>query len=196
MIAKHHRHRPMGKLTLFSTRLSRDITQQSAWFHGVMVSTLDSESSDPSSNLGGTWFQDCHLSTCLSNPPSPDGVSGWESATDIKTAQSLSDRRLITRSSDRPLLLRDLWGDFTGSCELWFHGVMVSTLDFESSDPSSNLGGTWFREDLHLKCSDFWKCESSALFLEDAVFFESFVVTVLTVGYLCYTWQQNAMVIG
>ena len=23
------------------------------------------------------------------------------------------------------------------------HGVMVSTLDFESSDPSSNLGGTW-----------------------------------------------------
>ena len=25
------------------------------WFHGVMVSTLDSESSDPSSNLGGTF---------------------------------------------------------------------------------------------------------------------------------------------
>ena len=24
----------------------------------------------------------------------------------------------------------------------WPHGVMVSTLDFESSDPSSNLGGT------------------------------------------------------
>ena len=37
-----------------------------AWrFHGVMVSTLDSESSDPSSNLGGTctpssfWFGFC-----------------------------------------------------------------------------------------------------------------------------------------
>ena len=27
---------------------------RSMWFHGVMVSTLDSESSDPSSNLGGT----------------------------------------------------------------------------------------------------------------------------------------------
>ena len=26
----------------------------------------------------------------------------------------------------------------------WSHGVMVSTLDFESSDPSSNLGGTSF----------------------------------------------------
>ena len=25
---------------------------------------------------------------------------------------------------------------------VWFHGVTVSTLDFESSDPSSNLGGT------------------------------------------------------
>ena len=25
-----------------------------------------------------------------------------------------------------------------------FHGVMVSTLDFESSDPSSNLGGTLY----------------------------------------------------
>ena len=25
---------------------------------------------------------------------------------------------------------------------VWFRGVMVSTLDFESSDPSSNLGGT------------------------------------------------------
>ena len=24
----------------------------------------------------------------------------------------------------------------------WFHGVMVSTLDFESKDPSSSLGGT------------------------------------------------------
>ena len=27
---------------------------------------------------------------------------------------------------------------------LWFYGVMVSTLDFESSDPSSNLGRTLF----------------------------------------------------
>ena len=27
---------------------------QRAWFHDVMVSTLDSESSDPSSSLGGT----------------------------------------------------------------------------------------------------------------------------------------------
>ena len=29
----------------------------SVGFHGVMVSTQDSESCDPSSNLGGTWLQ-------------------------------------------------------------------------------------------------------------------------------------------
>ena len=27
---------------------------------------------------------------------------------------------------------------------MWSHGVMVSTLDFESNDPSSSLGGTSF----------------------------------------------------
>ena len=32
-------------------------------------------------------------------------------------------------------------------CSIGFHGVMVSTLDFESSDPSSNLGGTLPHED-------------------------------------------------
>ena len=36
-------------------------------FHGVMVSTLDSESSDPSSNLGGTYcFADPQSTVCLS----------------------------------------------------------------------------------------------------------------------------------
>ena len=38
------------------------------WSHGVMVSTLDSESSDPSSNLGGTLLKYlffCHFLSCL-----------------------------------------------------------------------------------------------------------------------------------
>ena len=30
------------------------------WSHGVMVSTLDSESSDPSSSLGGTYVILCY----------------------------------------------------------------------------------------------------------------------------------------
>ena len=37
----------------------------------------------------------------------------------------------------------------------WSHGVMVSTLDFESSDPSSNLGGTFtypFLSKVDYKC--------------------------------------------
>ena len=33
--------------------------------------------------------------------------------------------------------------DYSLSFYLGFYGVMVSTLDFESSDPSSNLGRTW-----------------------------------------------------
>ena len=33
-------------------------------------------------------------------------------------------------------------GKTPGTDTIGFHGVMVSTLDFESSDPSSNLGGT------------------------------------------------------
>ena len=34
------------------------------WSHGVMVSTLDSESSDPSSNLGGTCLSFFHPRSC------------------------------------------------------------------------------------------------------------------------------------
>ena len=55
MTAKCHRHTLRLKLTLVSTTLSKDIIELTEWFHGVMVSTLDSESSDPSSNLGGTF---------------------------------------------------------------------------------------------------------------------------------------------
>ena len=40
---------------------SKPIAGASYWFHGVMVSTLDFESSDPSSSLGGTWSADTML---------------------------------------------------------------------------------------------------------------------------------------
>ena len=40
-----------------------------------------------------------------------------------------------------------LSGGSSGAADRGFHGVMVSTLDSESSDPSSNLGGTFpFRQ--------------------------------------------------
>ncbi|KRY91098.1 hypothetical protein T4D_1980 [Trichinella pseudospiralis] len=35
---------------------------------------------------------------------------------------------------------------------LWFHGVTASTLDFESSNPSSNLGGTYEISLLEIAC--------------------------------------------
>ena len=48
------------------------------WFCGVMVSTLDSESSDPSSNLGRTWksFVKVPASQRLSQLPAQRGRSG------------------------------------------------------------------------------------------------------------------------
>ena len=49
-------------------------------FHGVMVSTLDSESSDPSSNLGGTflpsWKKNTFYSTNRTRLPAPATLSG------------------------------------------------------------------------------------------------------------------------
>ena len=56
-------------------------------FHGVMVSTLDSESSDPSSNLGGTFLfnykKDTFYSphrTCFPAPATPSGVAHTDPA--------------------------------------------------------------------------------------------------------------------
>src|SRR4029434_5537386 len=46
------------------------------WFHGVMVSTLDSESSDPSSNLGGTLHA-LMSSVCGSIPGQYRKLSSW-----------------------------------------------------------------------------------------------------------------------
>lgn len=42
-------------------------------------------------------------------------------------------------------------------CLLWFHGVMVSTLDSESRDLSSNLSGTISSR----KCMELWSCSYS-----------------------------------
>ena len=75
--------------------------------HGVVVSTLDFESSDPSSNLGGTSV--------------------------------FFIRQIGAKLLDRLYII--LYG-LIHFLSRWFRGVVVSTLDSESSDPSSNLGGT------------------------------------------------------
>ena len=51
------------------------------WLHGVMVSTLDSESSDPSSNLNGTFMgfprgSDGKASACSAGDPGSISGSG------------------------------------------------------------------------------------------------------------------------
>ena len=78
------------------------------WSYGVMVSTLDFESSDPGSNPGRTSFLRFGGFVCC--------MASEGSAT------------MLEREAER----------------LWSYGVMVSTLDSESSDPGSNPGRTSF----------------------------------------------------
>ena len=49
-----------------------------------------------------------------------------------------------TRMTESPLTI-----GHDGSEEMWSHGVMVSTQDSESCNPSSNLGGTFLFHSLH-----------------------------------------------
>ena len=99
-----------------------------------MVSTQDSESCDPSSNLGETCI--VFFSLC------------WEFSSlfsCMKNAQLLQKIKAQSRGNLIFVLVFNL--DFqVNSCHR-FRGVMVSTLDFDSSDPSSNLGET-FNNDL------------------------------------------------
>jgi hypothetical protein len=47
-------------------RYAQDVVRYLCWSYGVMVSTLDSESSDPGSNPGRTSFlRVCIFSTCI-----------------------------------------------------------------------------------------------------------------------------------
>ena len=74
-----------------------------------MVSTLDSESSDPGSNPGRTSFS---IFAPLRN----------------------TSHNLVEGVAD----------GCVARCTNWSYGVMVSTLDFESSDPGSSPGRTLF----------------------------------------------------
>ena len=48
---------------------------------------------------------------------------------------------IITKHSTADILTQEV----NSANKSRFYGVMVSTLDFESSDPSSNLGGTLYQ---------------------------------------------------
>ncbi len=83
-------------------------------FHGVMVSTLDFESSDLSSNLGGT------VELLL------------------RHEKKITNLFLLAFKVVYSLWLCDQHMLFSR-----FHGVLVSSLYSESRNPHSNLGGTW-----------------------------------------------------
>ena len=100
-------------------------------FYGVVVSTLDFESKDPSSNVGRTSFSlsqklQCSFA-CLFSLDSGERLS--------KKFNQNTSRNVST-----------------------FYGVVVSTLDFESKDPSSNLGKTSFSLSHKLRCSFISVC--------------------------------------
>ena len=88
-----------------------------------MVSTLDFESSDPGSNPGRTSFRSACVCCCT--------------VFHVCRAKG-GEARVICRRARS--WLRE--GAVVDLC--WSYGVMVSTLDSESSDPGSNPGRTSF----------------------------------------------------
>ena len=95
-------------------------------FYGVVVSTLDFESKDPSSNLGRT---------CLFFY-----VSSWKRNWSFNRSGIVWNVMQHQKWKNQTFsFLNRIFLFLTRFC-----GVVVSTLDFESKDPSSNLGRTWF----------------------------------------------------
>lgn len=63
---------------------------------------------------------------------------------------SIQQRYRFINVRNAPALMRSLLSQWKNdSCMGGFHGVMVSTLDSESSDPSSNLGGTCLNYEIY-----------------------------------------------
>ena len=140
---------------IWNNYLSRSLRWYSIWFHGVMVSTQDSESCDPSSSLGGTFFYTnfyemiylIRLKSTFINLAfmKHRWFSGRMLACHAGGPGSIPGRCNIL-----PFLLiaSVIWNNYLSRSlrwySIWFHGVMVSTQDSESCDPSSSLGGTFF----------------------------------------------------
>ena len=90
-------------------------------------------------SLTRTWFEHATFWSGVRRATvAPPGLlaTGWSERRSSLTSD------LLNRQA-RCQYLIDSLGQMTWCGSLmWSHGVMVSTLDFESSDPSSNLGGT------------------------------------------------------
>ena len=102
-------------------RLSPEVKQNTSTkfnsFYNVEVSTLDFESKDPSSNIGRTSFSLSQKLQC-----------SFVCLFSLEKVERLSPK--VKQNTSRRFNR--------------FYGVVVSTLDSESKDPSSNLGRTFF----------------------------------------------------
>ena len=153
---------------------------------GVMVSTLDFESSDPSSSLGRTSF-------CIE--AGRDYLHVWRLLhhsiffTQCYFLHSINVPRKIQASDmvfwflsffsqqwkhpTSSLFLKCLVNIFTLATTYKFVyrpcGVMVSTLDFESSDPSSSLGRTCFCIEAQRDILHVWRLVHPSIFFTQSL---------------------------
>ena len=109
-----------------------------------MVSALDFESGNPSSSLVGFAESGCTESKCQEMSICSEFSAVFRIHMGAlcylwRGFVNLAEHFLWCQGNKK-LVWNSLWLKATGC--MWFYGVMVSTLDFESSDPSSNLGRT------------------------------------------------------
>ncbi|WKY02762.1 hypothetical protein Q1695_016214 [Nippostrongylus brasiliensis] len=100
------------------------------WSRSVAVNTLDFESSNASSNLAGTY----DFATTLANTIR----YLWSLQRSSVVASSLFGEIPCENIQESPF--RGVWPD---RARRWSRSVAVNTLDFESSNASSNLAGTY-----------------------------------------------------
>ena len=137
-------------------------------FYGVVASTLDSESKDPSSNLGRTYFWKKNWKNILNNS-SEQRYKKWgkKSRSQISKPRGEKPREKTIILKARFCLLAPFGRETSVFTEKFFSkrvikptdignnsnfekqgnrffGVVASTLDSQSKDPSSNLGRSYF----------------------------------------------------
>ena len=148
-----------------------------------MVSTLDFESSDPSSSLGRTTWGWKRL------PPCWETASSFNLLYEMLTFSIINVPRKIQASDmvfwflsffsqqwklpTASLFLKCLVNIFTLATTYKFVyrpcGVMVSTLDFESSDPSSSLGRTSFCIEAQRDILHVWRLVHPSIFFTQSL---------------------------
>ena len=120
---------------------------------GVMVSTLDFESSDPSSSLGRTSFA---LRLEETSSMFGDFINLLYAIVTFSIQLMYPERFKLQLATTYKFVYRPC-------------GVMVSTLDFESSDPSSSLGRTCFCIEAQRDILHVWRLVHPSIFFTQSL---------------------------